>query len=250
MDRITILTPENVEIEYPIAGLGSRFYAVLIDHLLQGGISAILFIIFLISNPNFNSNDLIDLFRNVFNAILILLTFITYFGYFIFFETIWSGLTPGKKIAQIQVIKDSGEPIRFIDAFIRNILRPIDFLPFYYLAGVLCIIFHKQNKRIGDMVARTLVIKNRDDLTPVTLPDIVVESDIEIDSTKITAEEYNLLRDFLIRRENLLLPSRKMIAEKLCKRIAVKMELDYKKLDSEEFIEVAALEYKKNIRSL
>jgi len=89
MDKIKIITPEYIELEYDLAGLGSRFVAVAIDTLIQGGVLAILFLVMVIGSPGIMSRGIETLFQSVFSAIISVLMFIVLFGYFIFFEALW-----------------------------------------------------------------------------------------------------------------------------------------------------------------
>src|SRR6185295_15315903 len=91
-------------------------------------------------------------------ALGILFTFCVYWGYFAFFEIIWSGRTPGKRIASIRVIKESGRPLNAYEAIGRNVLRAIDFLPVMYGLGVVVMMLNRQSRRIGDFVAGTVVV--------------------------------------------------------------------------------------------
>jgi uncharacterized RDD family membrane protein YckC len=91
-------------------------------------------------------------------AVIILSTFLLLWGYFIFWETVWSGQTPGKRLCGIRVLRDGGFPIDFRAAFLRNIVRYADFLPFFYGVGALTMFISKESKRLGDYAAGTIVV--------------------------------------------------------------------------------------------
>jgi uncharacterized RDD family membrane protein YckC len=162
-EKLIIETPEQTSIEFPLAGIGSRFLAVLIDSLIQGAVLFILGLIFVGLGLGFRSAGFAgSQTAGVWIvAILIFLYFLLMYGYFIVFESIWNGQTPGKRLTHIRVIKDSGQPITAIDAVGRNLLRIVDQLPFAYGIGVLCAWISPQSKRLGDYVAGTVVVHEK-----------------------------------------------------------------------------------------
>ena len=113
-------------------------------------------------------------------AITVLVIFAIYWGYFVIFETLWSGQTPGKRIMRLRVVREDGRPVRFFEVFTRNLLRlTLDFQPFpTYAIGVISIIFSARSKRVGDFVAGTVVVKERATEAP-TLAEIINISNIE-----------------------------------------------------------------------
>lgn len=244
MEKVTIVTPENIELEYELANLGSRLVGAVIDHMFQGGIISILFIILILSYPDITLKNLYEIFLSTFAAIIIILVFLVTFGYFIFFETIWSGQTPGKRFADIQVIRDNGEPIRFTEALLRNIFRTVDFLLFYYQLGIILVLFHQKHKRVGDIVANTIVVKVKQDLAPITIPDFKIRTDLVLDPSRISDEDYALIRNFLIRRNTLKPEPRCRIATKLARPLIKLMDMTDKDIDYEEFLEALAVQYR------
>jgi uncharacterized RDD family membrane protein YckC len=244
MDKIKIITPEYIELEYDLAGLGSRFVAVAIDTLIQGGVIAVLFLALILGSPGVMSSGVESLFKSVFSAIITVLMFIVLFGYFIFFEVLWSGQTPGKKIAQIQVLRDNGEPVKFVDVLLRNLFRMIDFLPWYYIMGIALMLVNKQRKRLGDIIAKTIVVRLKSDLAPTVLPDLKIRTDLHIDVAKINEEEYSLIRSFIIRRDELKPQARAALAEKISLPLMKKLEVDPAGADFEELLEVIAVQYR------
>lgn len=170
-ETLIIETPEHVELHFALASLGNRFIACAIDHVLQFGTIAAVFIISIALNAQLREFSR----RTVDNAAeanlwvvaaVFLLGFVINFGYFAFFETIWSGQTPGKRWLRLRVVKDDGRPINFFDTFTRNLLRTADFLPSLYSLGIVSIFLSDRAKRIGDYVAGTVVIKERPDEAP------------------------------------------------------------------------------------
>ena len=166
-DEHSIDTPEQVALQFPLAGIGSRFLALLIDLAIQIGANILLVIIVAValaaSAQTGALNRISDTAGKWFVAGIILVYFLLFWGYFSLFEAFSNGQTPGKRVLKIRVIKDSGRQITFFEALARNLLRVVDALPGVYLVGVLSILLTKSNKRLGDLVADTLVVHERVD---------------------------------------------------------------------------------------
>jgi len=160
-----VRTPENVILEFELAGVGSRGAAVIIDTLIQ---NFILLFLALTVYPVLG-DGVLSLMRSrentLYIVIAILLIFIVQFGYFLLFEFFLKGSTPGKKIVGLKVIMANGEPVTFTAAMIRNLLRVGDMLPGIYGVGILSVFLNEKYMRIGDMAANTVVIKERDGKT-------------------------------------------------------------------------------------
>ena len=153
-----IITPENVYIDFELAGLGSRLLAFLIDFVIQCLIIFLMIIIVYSADLSYYYDEEIN---SYITALSIIVVFLVYNGYFIFWEMLMNGQSPGKRILNLMVIKETGEAITFFDSALRNIIRVIDFLPFFYLIGSVFLVFNKNYKRIGDMAANTIVVKKR-----------------------------------------------------------------------------------------
>ncbi|MGI4852854.1 MAG: RDD family protein [Janthinobacterium lividum] len=164
-DEHGVDTPEQVELRFPLAGLGSRFLALLVDLAIQFAANILLVILVAVALAATARtgalNRMSDTAGKWFVAGIILVYFLLFWGYFSLFEAFSNGQTPGKRVLKIRVIKDSGRQITFFEALARNLLRVVDALPGVYLVGVLSILFTKGNKRLGDLVADTLVIHER-----------------------------------------------------------------------------------------
>ena len=164
-DQLNIDTPEQVELHYSVAGIGSRFVAVLVDHLIQLGvfIVEVLLIVWAAhSVPDSVKNQPLDTAGKWFIAILIFLNFVFFVGYFTLFEAYWKGQTPGKRVMKLRVIKDSGRQITFFEALARNLIRFVEWaVPGAYLTAVITMLCNKKNKRLGDFAAGTLVVHER-----------------------------------------------------------------------------------------
>ena len=163
-DQLTIDTPEQVGVRFPIAGIGSRFLAVLADSIVQGvGYAVLILVLVLIASsaPKATGGALSHNGEKWLIAGLILFHFLMYWGYFALFETFWNGQTPGKKLCKVRVIQQTGRQITFFEAMTRNLIRVIDLLPGFYLIGVIAMMCNRRNQRLGDLAAATLVLHER-----------------------------------------------------------------------------------------
>lgn len=160
-EQVDIKTPEYVSLQFQSAGLGSRAAAFIIDQiiLLIVNILIIIGLLFMINGTfmDFFSANM----PSYLVAAAIILIFIIRWGYFFAFEYFSGGSTLGKKMLGIRVIQDNGHSITLLSSLIRNLLRIIDSLPINYLVGMLMIFFHKRHKRLGDLVAGTIVVHER-----------------------------------------------------------------------------------------
>jgi uncharacterized RDD family membrane protein YckC len=223
-DKLTIDTPEQTALEYPIAGLGSRFLALLADTAIQ-----VVLAFFAVIIGTFIAAALAKIWglgpQWIF-AIIIVFAFLLNSGYFALFETVWNGQTPGKRFAQVRVIKDDGRPIGAYEAIVRNALRLVDVLPGMYGVGLISIFLSRQSKRLGDYVAGTVVVheKTLEGVRPYVATTID-ETLPPIDATKVTLEEVQLIETFLNRRDNLEPAVRTTMASQISDRLAKKMEV-------------------------
>lgn len=159
LNQVHITTPEQVSINFKIAGLGSRASANIIDWVILILINVgITFSLIKFSEAYPNTDPLSEAASSYLTAIMIVLLFLLLWGYFVFFEFFSSGRTPGKMIVGIKVIQDNGQSITFLASAVRNLFRIIDFLPVLFLLGIIMIFLHSRHKRIGDLAAGTLVI--------------------------------------------------------------------------------------------
>lgn len=170
-DQLNIETPEQVDLRLPIAGIGSRFIAILTDTIIQIVAEIVLvlvFVIFVSAAQRQHIMQLSDTAAKWFLAALFLFHFLLYWGYFALFEAFWNGQTPGKRLVKIRVIKDSGRQITLFEALARNLIRVVDMIPpSLYLVGLITMLCNRQQKRLGDFVAGTIVIHERTSEQPL-----------------------------------------------------------------------------------
>ena len=152
---LVVATPERVSFDFQIAGLGTRAFAQIIDLLIVGLVEvAVLFFGFAAGTVT-SSSTLAGL-------VIIVFSFINVFGYFWVSEALWSGQTVGKKAFRLRAVGDRGEPLTFMQAGIRNIVRIVDFLPYGYGIGMIVLFANGKGKRLGDLAAGTIVVKDSD----------------------------------------------------------------------------------------
>jgi uncharacterized RDD family membrane protein YckC len=165
-DQLSIDTPELVTIEMPLAGIGSRFIALLVDYLIMGAALVLLILLAVVLLPALEVFNKIS--EQWAEAILIFLLFLFGWGYFTLFEAFWNGRTPGKKVAKIRVIHRSGRSIGLLESMARNLVRYVDMQPgILYGVGVITMFVTSQHQRLGDLAAGTLVVRDREPETPL-----------------------------------------------------------------------------------
>src|SRR3981081_1888507 len=152
---LVVATPERVSFDYQVAGLGTRAIAQLIDLLILSGILIALFFLAFAAGAVVNSSVVATL-------VVIIGSFIAIFGYFWISEALWSGQTIGKKAFRLRAVGDRGEPLTFLQAGIRNVVRIVDFLPYGYGVGMVVLFANGKGKRLGDLAAGTIVVKDSD----------------------------------------------------------------------------------------
>src|SRR5437763_5095606 len=171
-ETLIIETPERVQLEFALASIGNRFLAVAIDHFIQ--YLAIFFIAwFFLSVAGVNLSGSDKLFADAPKwviAVMILTLFLVFAGYFIIFEWLWNGQTPGKRWLKLRVIRDDGRPITLWEAIARNLLRIFDAAPGFllpvYSIGLVVIFLSNRDQRVGDIFAGTVVVRERQDDAP------------------------------------------------------------------------------------
>ena len=249
MDELKIDTPEQIALELPLAGIGSRFLALGIDTLLQSILYTIGAFVFVFAVP-FASGLFSFRSWSWGPAIAVLILFCVYWGYFAFFEIIWKGQTPGKRYAGIRVIKETGRPIDAFEAIGRNLMRAVDGMPGIYGVGLVCMMLNKQNRRLGDFVAGTVVVHER--LTDEVRPGWnATESSASTNPRirQVTAEELVLIETYLHRRWDLDPLVRAATSNQIAERIRNKTGLRPEPGQSvDDFLESAARQIRDTTR--
>ncbi|TMD36924.1 MAG: RDD family protein [Chloroflexi bacterium] len=151
---LVVATPERVSFGYQVAGLGTRAIAQILDLLILAGV---------LLGLTFAAIAIGQAGLDVVAYLLALLGgFVVVFGYFWASEAFWSGQTVGKKVFRLRAVGDRGEPMTFMQAGIRNVVRIVDFLPYGYGVGLVVLFVNGKGKRLGDLAAGTIVVKDSD----------------------------------------------------------------------------------------
>ena len=150
---LQIDTPENVPLDADIAGFSTRCMAAVVDHLIMVFLLLMFGILFARSIPRDMDNS-----TTVIAVFIILQFFLTTF-YHLLFEFLWNGQTPGKRTFKIRVIQANGLPVTVSGILIRNLVRPFDFLPVFYSVGLVALFATKNTQRLGDLAAKTIVVR-------------------------------------------------------------------------------------------
>jgi uncharacterized RDD family membrane protein YckC len=166
-DILVIETPERVPLHFALASIGNRFLACAIDHAIQTFTLILIFIAFTLIASYSSFGDTFSNAPKWVKAILIVLLFLIFSGYFAFFEWIWNGQTPGKRWLKLRVIREDGRPVTFWEAAVRNLLRTLDMMPApFYSIGLISVFISLSDQRVGDMVAGTVVVREREAEAP------------------------------------------------------------------------------------
>jgi uncharacterized RDD family membrane protein YckC len=232
-DRITIATPEGVDLELTLAGVGSRFVSALVDLMLQ--------IALLVGVTGLGVA--VQAFGSGFGYALVLIaSFLVFAAYDVLFEVFAAGRTPGKRVNGLRVVRLDGSPVTFFTSAIRNVLRLVDILPGMYLVGIVTILVTRRNQRLGDVAAGTLVVRERTEhpaLGELRAPQPVPSTNTW-DATGVTADELAAVRSFLARRYELTHEARYRLAADLAGALRPKVVGAPENLGSEAFLEKLA----------
>lgn len=238
MDRtVAIRTPESIAFSYELAGLGSRFLAVLVDLVIQLLLVALIFwgLAALAAHaPKTPALSSVEerTALSIGYGILIVIVFAIFFGYFIAFETAWNGQTPGKRMLGIRVVRDGGYPLDFMCALIRNLIRTLEFGFGFYLFSAIASLLSVENKRLGDYAAGTIVVRD----SHSALPAFAVAEGAR-PSLRLSEDERALIARFMDRRADLLPQRRSALARQIADIVRPKMTADFAGLDDETLIE-------------
>lgn len=213
--RMVVETPEHVLLSFELAGVGSRAAAAIYDVAVIAGIFLALVIVAAAAGVLGRATSVWV------RAGLLLAAFGLIWGYYVLSEWLWFGRTPGKRAMGIRVVMDTGHPITFAAAAVRNLVRVVDAQPgLTYGVGALFALFHPQHRRLGDLVAGTVVVRDRP--LEQRLADAVPPDDglLAVPEPALADDEYRLLDQFLGRREQLEAGQRAHLAGELAQRFA------------------------------
>jgi len=231
---IDIDTPENVAFGYQVAGLGSRFIATLLDTLIIIFLQVLIvlvriLVLYMVDASTLNEDAA---FSGWIVALFGLIAFVFYSGYYVLFEMLWNGQSPGKRVAGIRVIRTDGTPITLSGSLIRNLARLVDFLPFMYGVGVITMFLDKQSRRLGDLAANTLVVHDR---APISIQSLSAKEAVipmqgrrlvPLDGfpfERLTNDDLSLIEDFMKRYEQLM--NRDLLARQILSALYTRLGL-------------------------
>jgi uncharacterized RDD family membrane protein YckC len=241
VDRtVEVRTPESIAFNYELAGLGSRFLALAVDQAIQiATLAAIFFGIALAASrlkiraAPLGSDKLAE---SLAIALVIAIAFAVLFGYFILSEALWNGQTPGKKLLGLRVVRDGGYPIDFGASLIRNLIRVGEMLVGYYILAAISALISRENKRLGDLAAGTIVVRDARLAAPRSFAQREAEP-AYAPTAYLDGEERALIKRFLERRDSLAAARREELAAQLASRVRGRVPADLARLDDESLLE-------------
>ena len=224
-NTLDVETPELVVLSYTIAGVGSRAYAAMIDYMicLVAVIVANVGIIVFIPRGRGPAHELST---SLVIAIIVLIQFSVLWGYYVLFEALADGRTPGKRLQRLRVVRDGGYSVTFGASAVRNLMRIVDMQPgLLYGVGMVSALVSKSGKRLGDMAAGTIVVKEDLIRTPPTAPAATgfagaahAAQPVPLHAA-LSAAEFDLLERFSQRQRDLDPGRRAQIAAQLAARL-------------------------------
>ncbi len=223
--RISIETPEHVVLELELAGFGSRVAAAMLDTLLQVGLLLLIVLVLVLGGVGAVEAGVVG---GWVSAIIIVLWFAALWGYFTLFEGLGGGRTPGKRRLGIRVVMHTGHPVTFGAAAIRNLLRIADAQPFnLYLVGLPFLFFQRHHRRLGDLVAGTIVVYDRPAETILaSAGSIETEDTIVHEPPLLSDDEFRLLDRVVPRLAELDAATRRRLVPQVTARMAQRVEWD------------------------
>jgi uncharacterized RDD family membrane protein YckC len=239
-DILIIETPERVPLHFALASIGNRFLACALDHTLQILTLAVIGIAFTILADYSSLGDQLSNAPKWVKALLIVIGFLILSGYFAFFEWLWNGQTPGKRWLKLRVIREDGRPITFWEAAVRNLLRSLDMMPApFYSIGLISVFISLSDQRVGDMVAGTVVVREREAEAPAfaqvfaspvsdqALRRSFKAVDFVADVNVLTESEIEVVETFLRRRWDLADMARQWMAWRVSLPLLYKLRPTY-----------------------
>jgi len=232
MTALTVTTPEHVEIRLEPAGAGSRFLAVLLDFFITTGAAAVIQRISLLMLP-----------KAIAGALFITVSFLLAWGWHVWFEVKSQGQTPGKRALSLRVVDARGLPLSVHQALVRNIVRVVDFAPMFYGVGAAASMLDPLRRRLGDIVAGTLVI--REAKPPAYRGELAAERRFNTLRTprvmrlirhRIGLEERELLLTVCLRADRLEPVARYDLMEELAAAYRQRLDIDEEGVSAENFV--------------
>jgi len=219
-----VVTPEAVRLEFEAAGIGSRAVALSVDLMLQSVVVVVLLLGLglVLEGAGAGLPDWIGV------TVTLLLVFAVFWGYPVAFETLWRGRTLGKAAMGLRVVTREGAPVRFRHAAIRAALGLVDFLVSLGGIAVVSALLTREHQRLGDLVAGTLVLRERTGARAPSAVRFAVPPGAEpyaatIDPSGLTGDDYAAMRGFLLRAGELPADVRADLARRIARPIIARL---------------------------
>ncbi len=246
-ERYSFETPEQIDVSYVVAGIGSRSLAAMVDSviilaamflILVPGTLGVTFVVAFFSelSGHHNAADGATPFVLAGTGFL---SFCVIALYYTLLEAFWRGQTLGKRWLGIRVIREGGYPISFSTSVVRNVVRLIDFLPVYYMIGLTVMLIDRKSRRLGDLAAGTLVVKEQKGVKLETLDAdtrvLALPAEFAVDYSRppirdvrhMSAADRQLLREYLRRRSTLPPETAIRLGQSLAQTFVLKIRYDY-----------------------
>lgn len=227
-DEMRIETPEQIELDVELAGVGSRFMAQFIDWLLKFLFSVLLVLLAAMIVALLGGARMVENPSDMLMAVVVAVLYLLWLGYGVYYEVRWSGQTPGKYYAGIRVVRDGGAPLDLRAAGVRNLLAFADFLPIFFILGAVLILLTARRQRLGDMAAGTVVVRERvAELGPDPSANLAefASDDYRFTAAQLAAlapADRNIIREFLVRYDDMDRGGRRRLALKMADTYAGK----------------------------
>jgi uncharacterized RDD family membrane protein YckC len=216
---LDVATPERVALTLPVAGIGYRCLAWLVDATLLFFFWVVAYFVF-----SLLVSDILVFFRELSGLTQTLLglgLFATQWLYWTLGEVFFNGQTPGKRVLGIRVVRADGSPVGLYESAVRNLCRVVDFMPILYATGCISMLLTRQHRRLGDLLAGTLLVREeRIDLDKYTAaPEAPPVAAVASASTRLAAEDVELILAFLARAPQLEPEARFRLGTKLVEQL-------------------------------
>lgn len=253
-ETLIIETPERVPLAFSLASIGNRFIAVAIDHFIQ--LMTVLVVVWgmlywsgaSLDNLEGEPSEVLREMSKWTLALMVLIVFAVFAGYFVIFEWLWNGQTPGKRLMKLRVIREDGRPVTFWESLARNLLRIFDSFPMvaiipFYSVGLISVFASNRDQRVGDLFAGTVVVRERSDEAPTfaeTFSNQISDAafrrvqkkvEFQTDIRPLTHGEIEVVEAFLRRRWDLTERQRLWMAWRVALPIMYKLKPDYSLTD-------------------